>query len=87
MAYAPGDVRQGLVVVTKTIKQAAELFDVRRHRHARKGSDFVIVRTDIILRDDTAQELESSGSDRFLFGESFNLWGRKRARKAARVAT
>ena len=34
-----------------------------------------------------AQDLDSRGSDRVLFGESSNLWGRKRARKAARVAT
>ena len=82
--YAPGYVRQGLEVVTKTIKWAAELFDVRRHRHARQDGDFVIVRTDTILREDVAQKLDSRG---FLFGESSDLWGRKRARKAARVAT
>ena len=49
--------------------------------------DFVIIRTETILRDDTAQELDSCGSDQFLFGESSDLWGRKRVRKAARVAT
>ena len=53
----------------------------------RQGGDFVIVRTDTILKDDVAQELDSRGSDRVLFGESSDLWGRKRARKAARVAT
>ena len=44
------------------------------------------MRTDTILRDDVAKELDSRGSDRVLFGESFDLWGRKSARKAARVA-
>ena len=67
--------------------EATELFDVRRHRHARQGGDIAIVRTDTIVRDDVAQELDSRGSDRVLFGESSYLWGRKRARKAARVAT
>ena len=86
-AYAPGHIRQGLEVVTKTIKQDAEVFDVRRHRHARQGGNFVILRTDTILRGDVAQELDSRGSYRVLFGESFDLWGRKRARKAARAAT
>ena len=57
------------------------------HRHARQGGDFVIVRTDTILIDDVAQELHSRGSDRVLFGESSDLWGRKRGREAARVAT
>ena len=57
------------------------------HRHARQGGDSVIVRMDTILKDDVAQELDSRGSDRVLFGESSDLWGRKRARKAARVAT
>ena len=85
--YAPGHVSQGLEVVTETTKKDAELFDVRRHRHARQGGDFVIVRLDTILRYDVAQELDSCGSDRVLFGESSNIWGRKRARKAARVAT
>ena len=64
-----------------------ELFDVRRHWHARQGGDFIIVRKDTILRDDVAQELDSRGFDQVLFGESSDLWGRKRARKAARVAT
>ena len=66
------------------------MFGVRGHWHARQGGDFVIVRTDVILRDDVAQELDSRGSDHFLFcffGESSDLWGRKRIRKAARVAT
>ena len=45
------------------------------------------MRTDSILRDDVAHELDSRGSDRVIFGESSALWGRKRARKAARVAT
>ena len=43
------------------------------HRHARQGGDFVIVRTDTILRDDVAQELNSRGSDRVLFEESSDL--------------
>ena len=63
--YAPGHVRQGLEVLTKTIKWAAELFDVRRHRHSRQDGDFVIVRTDTILRDDVAQKLDSRGSVEF----------------------
>ena len=29
------------------------------------GGDFVVVRTDTILRNDVAQELDSRGSDRF----------------------
>ena len=53
--------------------------------YARQGGDFVIVKTDTILRDDVAQELDSHGCDRVLFGESSDLWGRKRTRKAARV--
>ena len=52
-----------------------------------QGDDFVTVRTDTILRDNVAQELDSRGSDRVLFEESSDSWGRKRARKAARVAT
>ena len=55
--------------------------------HARQGGNFVIVKTDPILRDDVAQELDSRGSDRVLFGESSDLWGRRRAGKTARVAT
>ena len=39
------------------------------------------------MKDDVAQELDSHGSDRVLIGESSDLWGRIRARKAARVAT
>ena len=62
--YALGHIRQGLEVVTKTTKYAAELFDVRRHRHARQGGDFVIVRTDTISSDDVAQEVDLRGSDR-----------------------
>ena len=54
--YATDHARQGLKVVTKTIKKAAELFDVCRHMHARQGVAFVIMRTDTILRDDVAQE-------------------------------
>ena len=38
------------------------------------GGDFVIVRTDTILRNDVAQELDSRGSDRVLFGESSDLF-------------
>ena len=57
------------------------------HRHARQGGDFVIVRTGAILRDGVAQELDSRGSDRFVFGESSDLWGCKRATKEAKVAT
>ena len=45
------------------------------------------MRTDTIFKDDVAQELDSRGSDRVSFGESSDLWGRKRARKAVRVAT
>ena len=52
-----------------------------------RAATFVIVRTYTILRDDVAQEVDSCVSDRVLFGESFDLWGLKRARKAARVAT
>ena len=39
------------------------------------------------MRDDVSQRLDSRGSDGVLFGESSDLWGRKRERKAARVAT
>ena len=53
----------------------------------RQGGDCVIVRTNTISRDDVAQELDSRGYDRLLLGESSDLWERKRARKAARVAT
>ena len=45
------------------------------------------MKTDTILRNGVTQELHSRGSDRVLFGESSDLWGRKCARKAARVAT
>ena len=57
------------------------------HRHAKQGGDFVIMRTDTILRDEGGQELDSRGSDRVFFGERSDLWGRKRGRKAATVAT
>ena len=43
------------------------------HRHARQRGDFVIVRTNTILRDDVAQELDSRGADRVLFEESSDL--------------
>ena len=49
--------------------------------------EIVIVRTDTILRDDMAQELNSRGYDRVLLGENCDLWGRKRTRRATRVAT
>ena len=45
------------------------------------------MRTDSILRDYVAQELDLRGSDRVLFGESSDLWECKFARKAARVVT
>ena len=38
------------------------------------GGDFVIVRTDTILRNDVAQELDSRGFDRVLFGESSDFF-------------
>ena len=62
------------------------MFVSRMHKHARQGGD-LIVRANTILRADVAQEVDSRGSDRVLFGESFNVWGRRRTRKAARVAT
>ena len=57
------------MIVTKIIKKAAEPFDVRRHRHARQSGDFIIVRADIILDDDLAQEVDSRGFCRVLFRE------------------
>ena len=51
-------------IVIRRMHRAAELFDVRRHRHARQGGDFGIVRTATILRNDVAQEIDSRGSDR-----------------------
>ena len=51
------------------------------HRHARQGGDFVIVRTDTILRDDVAQELDSRGSDRVLFEESSDLCANAQGRQ------
>ena len=44
------------------------------HRHARQGGDFVIMRTDTILRDEGGQELDSRGSDRF-FSEKDPICG------------
>ena len=58
-----------------------ELFDVRMHRHARQGGDFVIVRTETILRDDVAQELDPRGSDRVLFEESSDLCANAQGRQ------
>ena len=51
------------------------------HRHVRQGGDFVIVRTDTILRDDVAQELGSRGSDRILFEESSDLCANAQGRQ------
>ena len=51
------------------------------HRHARQGGDFVIVRTDTILRDDVAQELDLRGSDRVLFEESSDLCATRKGGK------
>ena len=50
------------------------LFNACRHRHAKQGGDFVIVMADTILRDDEVQEVDTRGSDRVLFGDSFILW-------------
>ena len=50
------------------------------HRHARQGGDFV-VKTDTILRDDVAQELDSRGSDRVLFEESSDLCANAQGRQ------
>ena len=51
------------------------------HRHARYGGDFVVVRTDTILRDDVAQELDSRGSDRVLFEERSDLCANAQGRQ------
>ena len=51
------------------------------HRYARQGGDFVIVRTDTILSDDVAQELDSRGSDRVLFKESYDLCANAQGRQ------
>ena len=45
-------VGQELAVVTKTAKWAAELFNVRGHRHACQSSDSTVVGADAICRDD-----------------------------------
>ena len=51
------------------------------HEHARQGGDFVIVRTDTILRDDMAQELDSRGSERVSFDESSYLCANAQGRQ------
>ena len=51
------------------------------HRYARQSGDFVIVRTDTILTDDVAQELDSRGSDRVLFEESYDLCANAQGRQ------
>ena len=53
----------------------------------RQGDEFIVVGTDAILRNYVAQEIDWRGSDQVLFGERFDLWGHKPARRASRVAT
>ena len=58
-----GHVGEELALVTKTAEQAAELLNVRRHRHACQSSDSIVVGADAILRNDAAQEVYTCGSD------------------------
>ena len=56
-------VGQELAIVTKTAKYAAELFNVRWHRHACESSDSIVVGAYAICRDDVAQEVDTCGAD------------------------
>ena len=65
-----GHVGEELAIVTKTAEQAAELLNVRRHRHAFQSSDSIVVGADAILRIDVAQEVDTCGADSgFVRGE------------------
>ena len=55
------------------IKWAAELFDVRSHRHANQDDDFVIIRVDIILRENVAQNVDSRGFDPYFTRREFQF--------------
>ena len=56
-------VGQELAIVTKTAKKAAELFNVRWHKHACQSSDSIVVGAFAIFRDDVAQEVDTCGAD------------------------
>ena len=56
-------VGQELAVVAKTAKEAAKLFDVRRHWHACQGGNAIIVGANAIGRDDVAQTVDTCGTD------------------------
>ena len=63
-------VGQELAVVTKPAKEAAELFNVRGHRHACQSSNSIAVGADAICRDDVTQKVDTRGSDPgFIRGE------------------
>ena len=63
-------VGQELAVVAKTAKEAAKLFDVRRHWHACQGGNAIIVGANAIGRDDVAQKVDTCGTDPgFIRGE------------------
>ena len=58
-----GHVGEELAMVTRTAEQAAELLNVRRHRHACQSSESIVVGADAILRNDVAQEVDACGAD------------------------
>ena len=62
-ADAPSHVGQEDAVVTKTAKWAAELFNVRGHRHACESGDSIVVGANAICRYDVAQKVDTCGSD------------------------
>ena len=69
-AYVVSHVRQELAVITKTAKEAAELFDIRRHRHACQGGDAIVVGAYAICRDDVTQKVNTCGTNLgFIRGE------------------
>ena len=69
-AYVVSHVRQELAVITKTAKEAAELFDIRRHRHAGEGGDAIVVGAYAICQDDVTQKVNTCGTNPgFIRGE------------------
>ena len=68
--YVVGHVRQKLAVITKTTKDAAELFDIRRHRHVGEGGDAIVVGAYAICRDNATQTVNTCGTNPgFIRGE------------------
>ena len=54
---------QELAIGSKSAKWAAELFNVRWHRHACESSDSIVVGAYAIFRDDVAQVVDTCSAD------------------------